>query len=185
MFVEEHTRSTDWGGTWYSERSARSHGRRVHLNWNNSPIVLCSFSYAQACSLFFSSRDQVYFYKRIISLLSYQNTVLYVSMYISPTGYSHLWLLFTMYFREKMNKIIVWELSYIFVIWLIILTGTKTVIRILNKVFPIATCVFYFFIFRERGREGQRKGEKHLLVASCMLPTGDLAWKPGMCPDWE
>ena len=45
---------------------------------------------------------------------------------------------------------------------------------------------FYLFIFRERGREGERKGEKHqCVVASCVLPTGDLARNPGMCPDWE
>ena len=49
----------------------------------------------------------------------------------------------------------------------------------------------YLFIFRESGREGEGEGEKHqcvrdnLSVASCMLPTGDLACNPGMCPDWE
>ena len=38
------------------------------------------------------------------------------------------------------------------------------------------------FIFRERGREG----EKHqCVVASHVPPTGDLAHNPGMCPDWE
>ena len=54
------------------------------------------------------------------------------------------------------------------------------------------------FIFRERGREGERDGEKHqCVVASHMPPTGgtwpttyapnwgDLAHNPGMCPDWE
>ena len=45
---------------------------------------------------------------------------------------------------------------------------------------------FYLFIFRERGREGERVGEKHqCVVASCVPPTGDLAHSPGMCPDWE
>ena len=44
----------------------------------------------------------------------------------------------------------------------------------------------YLFIFRERGREGERKGEKHqCVVASHVLPSGDLACNPGMCPDWE
>ena len=43
---------------------------------------------------------------------------------------------------------------------------------------------FYLFIFRERGREGEREGEKHQ-CASCAPPTGDLARNPGMCPDWE
>ena len=44
---------------------------------------------------------------------------------------------------------------------------------------------FYLFIFRERGREGERKAEKHqCVVASRTPPTGDLAYKPGMCSDW-
>ena len=41
---------------------------------------------------------------------------------------------------------------------------------------------FYLFIFRQRGRQG----EKHqCVVASHAPPTGDLACNPGMCPDWE
>ena len=44
---------------------------------------------------------------------------------------------------------------------------------------------FYLF-FRERGREGEREGEKHQCVAACHASlTGDLTHKPGMCPDWE
>ena len=42
------------------------------------------------------------------------------------------------------------------------------------------------FIFRERGgREKKRERNIDWLVASCKLPTGDLACIPGMCPDWE
>ena len=42
------------------------------------------------------------------------------------------------------------------------------------------------FIFRERGREGEREGEKHRCVVACHMPfSGDLACNPGMCPDWE
>ena len=45
---------------------------------------------------------------------------------------------------------------------------------------------FYLFIFRERGWEGEREGEKHqCVVVSQVPPTGDLAHNPGMCPDWE
>ena len=45
---------------------------------------------------------------------------------------------------------------------------------------------FYLFIRRERGREGEREGEKHQCVAAfCTPPTGDLACNPGMYPDWE
>ena len=44
----------------------------------------------------------------------------------------------------------------------------------------------YLFIFKDRGREGEREGKKHhRVVASHMPPTGDLARNPGMCPDWE
>ena len=44
----------------------------------------------------------------------------------------------------------------------------------------------YLFILRQRGREGEREGEKHhCVVASHMPPTGDLACNPHMCPDWE
>ena len=52
-----------------------------------------------------------------------------------------------------------------------------------------ATGIFlniYLFIFRERGKDGEREGEKHqCVVASSVPPTGDLACNPGMCPDWE
>ena len=41
---------------------------------------------------------------------------------------------------------------------------------------------FYLFIFRQRGREEGREGEKHqCVVASHTPPTGDLACNPGMC----
>ena len=44
----------------------------------------------------------------------------------------------------------------------------------------------FLFIFRERGREGEREGKKHqCVVASRGPPTGDQACNPGMCPDWE
>ena len=45
---------------------------------------------------------------------------------------------------------------------------------------------FYVFIFRERGEEGEREGEKHqCVVVSHAPPTGDLARNPGMRPDWK
>ena len=45
---------------------------------------------------------------------------------------------------------------------------------------------FHLFIFREKGREGEREGEEHqCVVAFHMPPTGDLAHNPGRCPDWE
>ena len=45
---------------------------------------------------------------------------------------------------------------------------------------------FYLFIFRERGKKGEREGEKYqCVVASCVPPTGDMVCNPGMCPDWK
>ena len=45
---------------------------------------------------------------------------------------------------------------------------------------------FYLFTFKQRGREGEREGEKpQCVVASCAPPAGDLSCNPGMCPDWE
>ena len=42
------------------------------------------------------------------------------------------------------------------------------------------------FIFRQRGRKGEKEGKKYqCVVASCAPPTGDLAHNLGMCPDWE
>ena len=41
-------------------------------------------------------------------------------------------------------------------------------------------------MFRQRGRDGEREGEKYQCVlASHVPPTGDPAGNPGMCPDWE
>ena len=46
--------------------------------------------------------------------------------------------------------------------------------------------IFYLLIFRERGKEGEREGEKHQrVVASCVPHTGELACNPGMCPKGE
>ena len=43
-----------------------------------------------------------------------------------------------------------------------------------------------YLFFRERGREGEKEGEKHqCVVASHIPPPGDLACNPGMCPGWE
>ena len=52
--------------------------------------------------------------------------------------------------------------------------------------YDIYFLIFYFFIFRQRGREGERDEEKHqCVVAFGAPPTGGLAYNPGMCPDWE
>ena len=43
---------------------------------------------------------------------------------------------------------------------------------------------FYLFIFRERGRGGRKRGTE-TLVASCIPPTGDLAWNSDIYLDQE
>ena len=45
---------------------------------------------------------------------------------------------------------------------------------------------YFVYLFLERGRKGEREGEKHqCVVVSLAPPTGGLAHNPGMCPDWE
>ena len=52
-------------------------------------------------------------------------------------------------------------------------------------------CFFFFlrcFLFLERGERRERNIEaleKHRSVTSLVPPSGDLAYSPGMCPDWE
>ena len=46
--------------------------------------------------------------------------------------------------------------------------------------------MYFMYLFLETGREGEIKREKNqFVVAFCMPPTGDLAWNPGLCPDWD
>ena len=57
----------------------------------------------------------------------------------------------------------------------------------LISIFIFLSCLFFkFYLFLEKEREWEKEGEKHqCVVDSHMAPTGDLACKPGMCPDWE
>ena len=42
------------------------------------------------------------------------------------------------------------------------------------------------YLFLDRGKQGEREGEKHqCLVAVCGPPTKAQAYNPGICPDWE
>ena len=53
------------------------------------------------------------------------------------------------------------------------------------------TILFFYLLLRinlflERGREGEREGEKHQCLDASPAPsTRDLVCNPGMCPDWE
>ena len=51
----------------------------------------------------------------------------------------------------------------------------------LNEIFLFFLKILFIY-FREGGREGEKH---HCVVASHTPPTGDLAHKLGMCPDWE
>ena len=47
----------------------------------------------------------------------------------------------------------------------------------------VVSSSFYLFIFKERGRKGERDRENHQCVlASLVPPTRDLACNPSMCP---
>ena len=44
----------------------------------------------------------------------------------------------------------------------------------------------FIYLFLERGEGKEREGEKHQCVVASHAPrAGDLAYNPGMCPDWE
>ena len=88
-------------------------------------------------------------------------------------------------------------LPFLYILWQSVYSSLLSIKK--NELFvlflivevPYIVCKTYsflkkiLFIFRDRGKEGEREGEKHQLVASCMPRTGDLAGNPGMCPDWE
>lgn len=84
VFLEEHTR-TDLGDTWSSE-------------WHSLKLKPFSWCFAFFLTLHLAHSfsppqwDQVYLYKRVISLLSYRHTVLYASICISHTVFfDFLW----------------------------------------------------------------------------------------------
>ena len=61
-----------------------------------------------------------------------------------------------------------------------------TRIELKTKLFLSYFKRFHLFMFREKGREGERKREKHQCVVASHMPlTGDLACDPGMCSDWD
>ena len=59
------------------------------------------------------------------------------------------------------------------------------VIKSLATVFFLIFFKYFIYLFLERGEERQRSRETRCVVASHLPPTGDLAYNPGMCPDWE
>ena len=81
-----------------------------------------------------------------------------------------------------------WSLNKYYLSWkkIIIIAILVVVKWYFIVVFFLFVFRFYLFIFREKGREGEREGEKHqCVVASHVAPTGNLAYNPGMCPDWN
>ena len=67
------------------------------------------------------------------------------------------------------------------------LTQVKYILNFQNRLnYLFFFLRFYLFIFRERGKEGDREGEKYQCVAASPVPpTWDLACNSDMCPDWE
>ena len=46
--------------------------------------------------------------------------------------------------------------------------------------------ILFIFIFKEKGKEGERDREKYQCVVASHVPhTGDQVRNPGMCPNWE
>ena len=82
-----------------------------------------------------------------------------------------------------MNLMLIIELTQELIIYLI---WTNVILK--QMLLPQSQINFLkiLFIFRERGREGEREGEKHqCVVAFHVPPIGDLAYNPGLSPDWE
>ena len=53
---------------------------------------------------------------------------------------------------------------------------------------PAHECFFkrcYLFLEREEGKEKLSERNTHKWVASHMPPSEDVAYNPGMCPEWE
>ena len=97
---------------------------------------------------------------------------------------------YNMSFREAIKSFALFMQmhGYIYYCSMQVLKMKKKHPKICNsqKAYSVFKNILFYFIFREREREGDREGEKpHCVVASQAPPTGDLACNPGMCPDWE
>ena len=78
----------------------------------------------------------------------------------------------------------------LFVLLVIIMTGTEMCLYKTHTVLFSVTCYIRFlkilFNFRQRERKGEKEGEKHwCVVTSRMPPSRDLANNPCKCPGWE
>ena len=102
-------------------------------------------------------------------------------------GYSEIHILYiTLIFQHEFPESFVFHIKILY----INLNFYMLVIKIVLKFNSLHTKTFLkriLFIFRQRGRKGEREGEKHqCVVVSCALPpNGDLACNPSMCPAWE
>ena len=69
-----------------------------------------------------------------------------------------------------------------------VLTGNRTNISVhslaLDLLSHTSQGTFYLFIFRQRGKEGQRQRNMNVWLP-LESPIGDLAHNPHMCLDWE
>ena len=89
---------------------------------------------------------------------------------------------------ENCLVIISWQYFHFVVLtcYTLEIISIKKCNKIQWQILRIFKKILFLFIFRERGRKGEREGEKHQCVAaSCVPPTGDLSCNPGMCPGWE
>ena len=71
-----------------------------------------------------------------------------------------------------------------------VLHDLKDSAKICSSFFPLILALgflkVFIYLFLERGEGREKEREKHqCVVASHVVPTGDLACNPGMCPDWE
>ena len=61
----------------------------------------------------------------------------------------------------------------------------RTIFRDFNCFFKFFKIIFCLFIFRERGKEGERSRETLMCGCLSLAPCWDVAHNPGMCSAWE
>ena len=84
------------------------------------------------------------------------------------------------------------NLSVVFLLWTILLTSYLRNLCIIQGHEGFCLCFldffffrFYLFIFREMGREGNRKGEKHQCVRDTFSPVASGTQTPKRGPDLQ
>ena len=149
---------------------SRSHGRCIYFLRN------CQTVFQSGCTVSMLT-NSTHFYSSTFSQ-KFVITRLLIFKYITYTE-QHLIIILVCIF------IITLDIEY-FIMCLFPVLIFTLISMLHSKYFIFFKKLFYLFIFRQRGRVGEKGREKHQCVIASHVPrTGDLALNPGMCPDWE